>query len=65
MRDPQPWLYRVTVNACYDHLRRRAVRPTASLEGAGELASASDGFAAPELTRAVETVLARASPLAQ
>ena len=62
LRDPQPWLYRVAVNACYDHLRRRAVRPTAPLEAAGELASATDGFAAAEMTRAVETALGSLTP---
>jgi RNA polymerase sigma-70 factor, ECF subfamily len=60
--DPGPWLYRVTVNACYDHLRRRKVRPTAPLEAAGEVASARDGFATAETTRAVETALTGLTP---
>ena len=62
LRDPQPWLYRVTVNACHDHQRRRAVRPTAPLEAAGELASTRDGFAAAETTRAVEAALGSLTP---
>jgi RNA polymerase sigma-70 factor, ECF subfamily len=60
--DPGPWLYRVTVNACYDHLRRRNVRPTAPLEAAGEVAAARDGFATAEMTRAVETALTGLTP---
>ena len=62
IRDPQPWLYRVAVNACYDHLRRRAARPTAPLEDAGELAAAGDGFVAAETAQAVETTLGALSP---
>ena len=62
LADPQPWLYRVTVNACYDHLRRRAVRPTAPLEHAGEIASSKDGFAAAEMTHAVEAALGTLTP---
>ena len=57
MRKPERWLYRVTVNACYDHLRRRANRATSPLEHAGEVASARDGFAAAEMTHAVEDAL--------
>ncbi len=62
MRDPHPWLYRVTVNTCYDHLRKRAVRPTAPLEDAGEVASARDGFASAEMAHAVEDALGALTP---
>jgi RNA polymerase sigma-70 factor (ECF subfamily) len=57
MRNPEPWLYRVAVNACYDHLRRRAGRVTTPLEHAGEIVSRRDGFASAEMTHAVEAAL--------
>ena len=57
MRNPEPWLYRVTVNACYDHLRRRTGRATTPLEDVGEIASGRDGFASAEMTHAVEAAL--------
>jgi RNA polymerase sigma-70 factor, ECF subfamily len=59
MRNPEPWLYRVTVNACYDHLRRRKTRATTPLETAGEIACIHDGFASAETTHAVEDALGR------
>jgi RNA polymerase sigma-70 factor (ECF subfamily) len=36
------WLYRVTVNACYDLRRRRGRRPESPVEEAGQLAAAGD-----------------------
>jgi RNA polymerase sigma-70 factor (ECF subfamily) len=54
---PEPWLYRVAMNVCYDHLRRRSARATTPLEDAGEIAAAGDGFAESEMTRAVEAAL--------
>jgi RNA polymerase sigma-70 factor (ECF subfamily) len=57
LRNPEPWLYRVTVNACYDHLRRRTGRATTPLEHVGEIASSRDGFASAEMTHAVEEAL--------
>lgn len=52
------WLYRVTVNACYDHLRRRRARTVEPLDDAGEVPSPGDGFATVETRRAVEASLA-------
>ena len=57
LRNPEPWLYRVAVNACYDHLRRRTGHATTPLEHAGEIASSRDGFASAEMTHAVEAAL--------
>ena len=34
---PEPWLYRIAVNASYDHLRRRAARPSTSLDTVAEI----------------------------
>ena len=54
---PEPWLYKVTMNACYDHLRRRKTRRSTSLEEAGEIVAQGDGFAASEMTQAIESAL--------
>ena len=54
---PEPWLYRVAMNVCYDHLRRRSARATTPLEDVGEIAAAGDGFAESEMTQAVEAAL--------
>ena len=51
------WLYRVAVNACYDHLRRRRRRMTTPLDHAGELRACGDDYTRAELTRAVEDAL--------
>jgi RNA polymerase sigma-70 factor, ECF subfamily len=57
------WLYRVTVNACYDHLRTQRRRPRSDGE-APELVSPVDGYEQAELLRAVEAAL-RGLPPAQ
>jgi RNA polymerase sigma-70 factor (ECF subfamily) len=59
---PGPWLYRIAVNASYDHLRRRAARPSTSLDAVPELAAQGDCFAAAETTRLVEGCLAGLTP---
>ena len=52
------WLYRVTVNASFDHLRARKRRPvTVTSESAPEPASAVDDFERAELARRVESTL--------
>ena len=55
------WLYRVTVNACYDHLRTLRRRPRAADERC-ELTSPVDGFEQAELVHAVEATLRRLPP---
>lgn len=59
---PEAWVYRVTVNACYDHLRRAARRQACSLPEDGGLVAAGDAFEQSELTGAVETALQALSP---
>ena len=59
---PEPWLYRIAVNASYDHLRRRAARPSTSLDAVPEVAAQGDCFAAAETTRLVEGCLAGLTP---
>ncbi len=56
-RHPEPWLYRVAMNVCYDHLRRRSARATTPLDDAGEIAAVGDGFAESEMRQAVEAAL--------
>ena len=52
------WLYRVTVNASFDHLRARKRRPvTVSSEAVSEPVSKVDEFERAELARRVETTL--------
>jgi RNA polymerase sigma factor (sigma-70 family) len=52
------WLYRVTVNASFDHLRTRKRRPvTVTSEAAPEPPSAVDEFERAELARRVEDTL--------
>lgn len=56
------WLYRITVNACLDRLRRARVRPTVPLpEAAGDLgvADPADAFAAADLSLDVAAALHR------
>ena len=52
------WLYRVTVNAAFDHLRRRKRRPvTVAEEAAPESVAAVDEYERAELAQRVETTL--------
>ena len=52
------WLYRVTVNAAFDHVRARKRRPvTVAEENAPELASPVDEFERTELAHRVESTL--------
>ena len=52
------WLYRVTVNAAFDHLRARKRRPvTVAEDGAPELACEVDEYERAELSRRVEATL--------
>jgi RNA polymerase sigma factor (sigma-70 family) len=57
----EPWLYRVAVNTCFDHLRARRRRPTTPLAAESEPASPTDGFAQAETGRLVEETLKRLS----
>lgn len=59
---PEPWLYRIAVNASYDHLRRRAARPSTSLDSVPEVADTSDVFLDREIAHCVETCLAGLTP---
>ena len=59
---PEPWLYRIAVNASYDHLRRRAARPSTSLDTVAEIPDTADGFVDGELTHCIETCLAGLTP---
>ena len=52
------WLYRVTANAAFDHLRARKRRPvTVAADGAPELVCEVDEYERAELSRRVETTL--------
>jgi RNA polymerase sigma factor (sigma-70 family) len=52
------WLYRVTVNASFDHVRARKRRPAITAEEAApEAAAAVDEFERAELSRRVESTL--------
>jgi len=57
------WLYRVTVNVCYDHLRRRRRRPIDPLPDTTELPDTrtEDAYAAVEVRPAIEEALAGVS----
>jgi RNA polymerase sigma-70 factor, ECF subfamily len=57
----EPWLYRVAVNTCFDHLRTRRRRPTTPLAEQAEQASPTDQFAQAETGRLVEETLKRLS----
>ena len=59
---PEPWLYRIAVNASYDHLRRRAARPSTSLDAVAEVPDTSDGFVDGEIAHCVEACLASLTP---
>ena len=56
------WMYRVTVNACYDLLRRRRARATSSFGDFEATPARNDGFEQAQLTRQVEAALAGLSP---
>ena len=52
------WLYRVTANAAFDHLRARKRRPvTVAADGAPELACEVDEYERAELSRRVDATL--------
>ena len=59
---PEPWLYRIAVNASYDHLRRRAARPSTSLDTVAEIPDTGDGFVDGELAHCIENCLAGLTP---
>ncbi len=56
------WLYRVAVNASYDHLRRCAARPASSLDCLPDAPSGRDPLQDAELSRVVEGCLAALTP---
>ena len=56
------WLYRVTVNACFDHLRARRRKPVFDLEGRAEPAAAVNEFEQAELQRHLGRALRRLPP---
>jgi RNA polymerase sigma-70 factor, ECF subfamily len=62
--DERSWLYRVTVNACYDQLRRRKRRPSVSWEPELEfdMPRATDACEQAETRRHLEEALRRVPP---
>lgn len=58
----EPWLFRVTMNACYDRLRARARRADAPLEEVSLLADTRDGYDQAAMAAAVEEALRDMSP---
>jgi RNA polymerase sigma-70 factor (ECF subfamily) len=58
------WLYRITVNTCYDLLRREKRRPAEPLPDYLDPADASseDAFTSVELRPSIETALSELSP---
>ena len=56
------WLYRVTVNACFDHLRARRRKPVIDLEGHAEPAAAVNEYEQAELQRQLGCALRRLPP---
>jgi RNA polymerase sigma-70 factor, ECF subfamily len=58
----EPWLFRVAVNTCYDHLRRRNVRSALPLDDIGEVADACDEYERSQMSSAVSSALQRISP---
>lgn len=59
---PEAWVYRVTVNACYDHLRRAARRQACALPEGDTIAAGEDVFEQSETAGAVEVALQSLSP---
>jgi RNA polymerase sigma factor (sigma-70 family) len=60
--DQRAWLYRVTVNACYDHLRSRKRRPSAPWNPDLEPAASVDLYEQAELQQHVNVALVRVPP---
>ncbi len=60
--DMERWMYRVTVNACLDLLRRRRTRATSPLHDLDEMPALGDGLERAQLTHAVEAALADLNP---
>jgi len=58
----EPWLFRVTMNACYDRLRARARHADAPLEEVSALVDARDGYDQAAMAAAVEAALRDMSP---
>ncbi|MBM3147265.1 MAG: RNA polymerase sigma factor, partial [Actinobacteria bacterium] len=58
----EPWLYRVAVNACYDHLRRRSRRPADALPDADALPAPIDEVERAQLSAAVCEALDQVTP---
>lgn len=57
---PDAWVFRTTVNACYDHLRRR--KPTPLESATGHEPAAGDAFEQAATAAAVEETLGRLNP---
>ena len=55
--DLQPWLYRITVNRCYDVLRAASRRPDGDGDGAAETPAGVDTYAQSELVQLFERSL--------
>ncbi len=58
----EPWLFRVTMNACYDRLRARARRADTPLEEVATLVDTRDGYDQAAMATAVEAALRDMSP---
>jgi RNA polymerase sigma-70 factor (ECF subfamily) len=56
------WLYRVTVNASFDHLRARRRKPVVDLEGSAEPVAAVNEYEQAELQRQLGCALRRLPP---
>jgi RNA polymerase sigma-70 factor (ECF subfamily) len=57
---PEAWVFRTTVNACYDHLRRRTPVPVDAQDD--RTAAATDTYAQAATAAAVEETLGRLEP---
>ena len=58
----EPWLFRVTMNACYDRLRARARRADTPLDEVSTLVDTRDGYDQAAMAAAVEAALRDMSP---